>query len=186
MTNQDKDKSFFGNARQFIMFRIIHVDDSPHRIALGVSLGIFTAFLPFLGLHTLTAFALAFFIRANKVVAVLCSWISNPLTVIPIFVPCYVFGRAVVSIFKHSPVTDLNQVTEILQRLFSLSSLTTVMTSADFWKEMASLFGKIGFELITGCLIVGVTLAVISYFATRKMIIVHRNKVAHSHRKKVR
>ncbi len=33
----------------FLKFRILHIDDSPHRIALGVALGLFTAYLPPLG-----------------------------------------------------------------------------------------------------------------------------------------
>ena len=100
MTNSEKKQGFLGRAKQFIKFRIIHVDDSPHRIALGVAMGFFTAFLPFLGLHTISALFLAFVTRANKAVALLCSWICNPFTVVPIFIPSYLLGRKVVSFFR--------------------------------------------------------------------------------------
>jgi uncharacterized protein (DUF2062 family) len=186
MQKQEKQKSLFARVRRFIKFRIIHVDDSPHRIALGVSLGLFTAFLPLLGLHTFIAFALSFVARANKAVAILCSWISNPLTVIPIFVPSYLFGRSVVGIFREPLPADTDQVAEILERAFSFSGLAAALSSSDFWKEMASLFGKIGLELTTGCLILGVTFALVFYFITYKMIIVHRKKVARKHKNKDR
>ncbi len=183
MAKQGNQKSLFVRAKRFIKFRIIHVDDSPHRIALGVSLGLFTAFLPLLGLHTIIAFMLAFVTRANKAVSILCSWISNPLTVIPIFVPSYIFGRAIVGIFREPLPPDTHQVAEILERSFSFSSLIAAVSSSDFWKEMASLFGEIGLELTTGCLVLGTTFAVVFYFATYNMIIVHRKKVAKKHRK---
>jgi len=181
MTNNDNNQSFLAHTKAFIKFRIIHVDDSPHRIALGVSLGLFTAFLPFLGLHTITALILAFLTRANKAVALLCSWMSNPFTIIPIFVPCYLLGRAVVGIFRTAPPTDTAEVAQILARTLSFSTLTSALTTTEFWRQMATLFGKIGLELMTGCLICGVTTAISSYFIIKKMTIVHRIK----HEKKI-
>ena len=183
MPKLEKQRTLLVRIRRFIKFRIIHVDDSPHRIALGVSLGLFTAFLPLLGLHTLIALMLAFVSRANKAVAILCSWISNPLTVIPIFVPCYIFGRAVVGIFRDPLPADTEQVAEILSRSFSFSGMVAAVSSSDFWKEMAVLFGKVGLELTTGCLVLGVTFAIVFYFITYKMIIVHREKVARKRKK---
>ncbi len=182
MQKPEKQKSLLARVKQFIKFRIIHVDDSPHRIALGVSIGLFTAFLPLLGLHTIIAFMLAFVLRANKAVAILCSWISNPLTMIPIFVPSYIFGHAVVGLFRDPLPADAHQVAEILERSFSFSSLTAAVSSLDFWKETASLFGKIGLEFTTGCLILGTTFAIVFYFASYKMIIVHREKAAKKHK----
>lgn len=181
MTNNDKNQSFLARTRAFIKFRIIHVDDSPHRIALGVALGMFTAFLPFLGLHTITALMLAVITRANKAIALLCSWISNPFTVIPIFVPCYLLGRAVVGIFRSTPPTDTAEVAHILTQTLSFSTLTSALTTTEFWREMAAFFGKIGVELMTGCLICGVTTAISSYFIIKQMVVVHREK----HKKKI-
>ncbi|MCF7954640.1 MAG: DUF2062 domain-containing protein [Phycisphaerae bacterium] len=176
MTNNDKKQSFLARTRAFIKFRIIHLDDSPHRIALGASLGMFTAFLPFLGLHTVIALMLAFITRSNKAVALLCSWISNPFTFIPIFVPCYLLGRSVVGIFKSPPPADPAKVAEILTQTFSFSTLASALFTAEFWREATTLFGKIGLELITGCLICGVTAAIFSYFIIKKMIVEHRIK----------
>jgi len=176
MANNDKKQSYLARIKRFIKFRIIHVDDSPHRIALGVALGVFTAFLPFLGLHSFGALFLAFVTRANKAVALLCSWINNPFTVIPIFVPCYLLGRKVVGIFRDTPPTDTAEVARILKQTLSFSTMTSAFTSTEFWKEMASLFGKIGLELMTGCLIMGVTIGVASYFLAYKIIVKHRLK----------
>lgn len=181
MTNKDKKFSYLTRIWRFIEFRIIHIDDSPHRIALGVSLGMFTAFLPLMGLHTIIALLLTFITRANKAVSVLCSWISNPFTIIPIYLPCYLMGRMIVGIFRNGSPTKTAEVTEFLKQTLSLSRLTSTVTSAEFWKETATLFGKIGLELTTGCLICGITAAIVSYFIIFNMIMVHRVK----HQKKI-
>jgi len=53
---------------------------SPHEIALGVALGIFVAFIPLFGTHTITAIALASLLRVNTLIVLLGTQISNPLT----------------------------------------------------------------------------------------------------------
>jgi hypothetical protein len=53
---------------------------TPHEIALGVALGIFVAFIPLFGTHTVTAIALASLLRVNTLIVLLGTQISNPLT----------------------------------------------------------------------------------------------------------
>lgn len=53
---------------------------TPREIALGVAVGIFVAFIPFVGTHTLTAVALASLLRVNTLIVLLGTQISNPLT----------------------------------------------------------------------------------------------------------
>ena len=47
--------------------RLLAIDDPPERTALAFSIGVFIAFSPFLGLHTIMATALAFLFRFNKI-----------------------------------------------------------------------------------------------------------------------
>ena len=53
---------------------------TPHEIALGVAIGIFVAFIPLFGTHTVTAIALASLLRVNTLIVLLGTQISNPLT----------------------------------------------------------------------------------------------------------
>lgn len=53
---------------------------SPQEIALAIAVGTFIAFIPILGTHTLTAFALAYVLRLNTLIVILGSQISNPLS----------------------------------------------------------------------------------------------------------
>src|SRR5215210_6768981 len=73
--------------------RLLAIDDPPERTALAFSIGVFIAFSPFLGLHTILATALAFFFRFNKVAIYTGTFINNPfLTLVPIILASYGVG----------------------------------------------------------------------------------------------
>ena len=72
---------------------------SSHRrsVLRALAIGIFVGFLP-LPLHMALAATVAVFLRVNVIVAVLSTWISNPLTVTPIFVAAYYLGASILGI----------------------------------------------------------------------------------------
>lgn len=73
--------------------RLLAIDDPPERTALAFSIGIFIAFSPFLGLHTITATLLALIFRLNKVAIFAGAFVNNPfLTLVPIIVASYAIG----------------------------------------------------------------------------------------------
>ena len=81
--------------RQFIVERLLHADDPPHRLALGMAVGVFIAFTPTVGFQMMLAVFLAWLLGANKVVAAAVVWISNPATLVPIYYTCFVVGRSI-------------------------------------------------------------------------------------------
>ena len=52
-------------AERFFIYRVLHVDDTPHRIALGVAVGIFVAWTPTVGLHMILTVLLMVSIPAH-------------------------------------------------------------------------------------------------------------------------
>src|SRR5205809_1697515 len=73
--------------------RLLVLDDPPERTALAFSLGVFIAFSPFLGLHTILATLIAFLFRFNKVAIYSGTFINNPfLTLVPIIIASYAVG----------------------------------------------------------------------------------------------
>ena len=73
--------------------RLLAIDDPPERTALAFSIGIFIAFSPFLGLHTIMATVVAFAFRFNKVAIYTGTFINNPfLTLVPIIIGSYAVG----------------------------------------------------------------------------------------------
>ncbi len=79
--------------QRFFIYRVLHVDDTPHRIALGVAIGVFMAWTPTIGLQMILTVLLSASLKANKFVGVPFVWISNPLTVPFIYGPSYALGR---------------------------------------------------------------------------------------------
>lgn len=73
--------------------RLLAIDDPPERTALAFSIGIFIAFSPLLGLHTIMATVIAFAFRFNKIAIYTGTFINNPiLTLVPIIILSYAVG----------------------------------------------------------------------------------------------
>jgi uncharacterized protein (DUF2062 family) len=73
--------------------RLLAIDDPPERTALAFAIGVFIAFSPFLGLHTIMATAVAFLFRFNKIAIYTGTFINNPfLTLVPIIIASYGVG----------------------------------------------------------------------------------------------
>jgi uncharacterized protein len=76
--------------------RLLHLHDSQHAVALGVSIGTWVGYGPLYGLHTILAIALPAIFRANKAAALVMAWTNNPLTTLPILYGQYWLGTLLV------------------------------------------------------------------------------------------
>ncbi|HUT88013.1 MAG TPA: DUF2062 domain-containing protein [Thermoguttaceae bacterium] len=79
--------------RRFVVHDLLHAHDPPHRLALGVALGVFVAFTPTLGVQMVLVVFLATLFRANRAVGLPFVWITNPTTCATIYYGCYLVGR---------------------------------------------------------------------------------------------
>lgn len=57
---------------------VLHLDDAPEKIALGLAVGVFISCTPFYGLHTVMAILAAFLLRLNKASTVTGAWLNLP------------------------------------------------------------------------------------------------------------
>jgi uncharacterized protein (DUF2062 family) len=78
---------------------LLHLDGSSRRTALAFALGVWIAFFPLLGIHTILALLIAFLFRLNRVALLLGTYINNPWTVAPLymagtFLGCVLLGIA--------------------------------------------------------------------------------------------
>ncbi len=60
-----------GAAIEYLAHRVRRLPDTPHRIALGLAIGVFVSFTPFFGIHVGAAMALAWALRANIVASLI-------------------------------------------------------------------------------------------------------------------
>ena len=97
-------------------------EGSPAERARGLAFGIFAGCFPFFGLQTILGIALASLFKGNRILAAIGTWISNPITYIPLYffnyeIGCWVLGDKVENI-------DLGELT--WNNLFLNSSILTV------------------------------------------------------------
>lgn len=154
---------FWTSCRRSVVKRVLHADDPPHRLALGVAVSIFITFTPTIGFQSALVIFLAVLLRANKVVGLPIVWISNPATFVPIYYSCYRIGLW----FTGGNRASMQWWRELAQ------------PPADYMEAMAfywSRFAEIIAPLLTGCFIVAVPLAIVSYFVTYQVIVRHRHR----------
>lgn len=109
--------------------RLLAIDDPPERTALAFSIGIFIAFSPFLGLHTILATLIAFLFRFNKIAIYSGTFINNPfLTLVPIIIASYGVGALLLGIPLRIPPEGIDLLRhpqlltgEYYRRLFTQS-----------------------------------------------------------------
>lgn len=65
---------------EYLGHRVRRLPDTPHRIALGFSCGVFASFTPLFGLHFFLAAAFAKLVRGNILASLIGTLVGNPLT----------------------------------------------------------------------------------------------------------
>jgi uncharacterized protein (DUF2062 family) len=63
---------------------LLHLQDSAHSLAFSFAVGVFIAFCPLVGLHTVLAFFLIWLLRLNMLALFLGAFVNNPWTMVPI------------------------------------------------------------------------------------------------------
>jgi uncharacterized protein (DUF2062 family) len=135
---------------------IFTVKDTPHRIALAFALGVFVGISPFLGLHYLGAFFMAWLFRLNKLVAIVGVSVNNPWTIVPISTFCVWIGAKMMGIREVLPEVDWAGITltKIVGKFTDLESLISM--TKKLWPVLSSFF--------VGSMLICTLSAIASYF----------------------
>ena len=127
---------------RYYYWRFVRLRGTPESIARGLAAGVFAGMFPLLGLQIFLGIALATLVRGHKFMAAAGTWVSNPLT----YVPIYAFN------FK---------VGQWLLGNDYLSFSEQILQSP---QELMHLKGELFASMFVGCLAMGVLCAVGSYF----------------------
>ena len=145
--------------------RLLAVDDPPERTALAFSVGVFIAFSPFLGLHTLMATALAFAFRFNKIAIYTGTFINNPfLTLVPIIVASYAVGALLMGRPLSLPAGALE--------LLSHPRLLT----GSYWRELFDHLWDVVVPFSVGGTVLSVVCSLAAYPVTLKLLRARRKR----------
>ena len=120
---------------------------SPLFNAKGIAVGVFCGCFPFFGFQTLLGIFLAKAAKGNLFLAAIGTWISNPLTYIPLYFFNYKVGSF---LLKNSPniIIDHDLMLEELWKQGSFFSSRLILGSALVGLSLASISGVIVFFAI--------------------------------------
>lgn len=152
---------FTERASRFWIHNVLHADDPPERIALGIAIGTFVAFTPTVGIQMAIVLLLTWLFRANKAVSLPIVWISNPLTVVPIYWACYHVGRFLLN----APYTSAGWWSDLGRP--PASGFEQIRF---YWDR----FAEIAWPIWIGGLVVGFVLGYAAYYSTLAVVRRHR------------
>jgi uncharacterized protein (DUF2062 family) len=145
--------------------RLLAIDDPPERTALAFSIGVFIAFSPFLGLHTILATLIAFIFRFNKVAIYTGTFINNPfLTLVPIIVASYGVGAFILG----RPLRIPQEGVELLK--------DPEIFSGAYYRRLASQSRYIVEPFAVGGMVLSVVCSVIAYPLTLRALRLYRTR----------
>jgi uncharacterized protein (DUF2062 family) len=145
--------------------RLLAIDDPPERTALAFSIGVFIAFSPFLGLHTIAATAIAFAFRFNKIAIYAGTFVNNPfLTLVPILLASYAVGALLLG-------RPLGLPPASMELLHSPHLLT-----GDWWSKLFHSSGNVLVPFFIGGMTLSVICSLIAYPLTLRFLRARKRK----------
>jgi uncharacterized protein (DUF2062 family) len=151
-------RSGWKRASKYIWHRIARIPDTSHSIAAGVASGMAVSFTPFLGLHFIMGFVVAWLTRGNMLASAIGTAVGNPWTFPLIFAMTAKIGSAILGRDVLSEVPD-----------WSWDALL-----ASPYDYLASFLPLI-FPLVIGGSLVGVIVWLLGYFAFKAILDSYKN-----------
>lgn len=162
-------KGLWSRLQQIVFHNVLHLDDTPHRIAWGVFIGTTIAFTPTLGLQIIFYLLVATLLGANKISGIPILFLSNPFTAVPLYYMTWSLGATILHPDNGGRAVTHDTIKTWLGetgRAFRESGLSRFL-DRDFWLDAGRLLVSTGGELWVGGLAIGFVAAIPLYFATR-------------------
>jgi len=139
---------------------ILHLDETPHDLALAFAAGVFVAFSPFIGLHTVLVLLLAWAFRLNKAVALTGTFVNNPWTIAFIYIgPTWVFVNFMIHL--GIPIRKLNYA--LLEEEFRQTLERYSIWQPKFWATFLHEFKPYIRPFLLGTTIAGIAASLCAY-----------------------
>lgn len=143
---------------------VIRLRSSPRAIAGGFAIGTFIAFTPTVGVQIILAVIVATFFNMNRPAAMIPVWITNPITVAPIYTFNYWLGS---KFWEGPPLAEVSGL---------FIDIGKTMARLEFWniKEQFMAILNMGKEtlipLLIGSIAIGLIAAIFVYWFSIKLL----------------
>ena len=172
--------SFKGISRaiEYVAIRLKRIPDTPHKISLGMSCGIFASFTPLFGLHFLIAGLLSYLLRANVLASLIGTFVGNPITFPIITVFNLKLGEWILGSSEYSSGEGGKIFEGFLDFIFLIykSFFTEGSIRENNVPRMNEFLNGVFVPYSLGGLILGIFIAVISYFLLRPLVATYQKK----------
>ncbi len=172
--------SFKGISRaiEYVAIRLKRIPDTPHKISLGMSCGIFASFTPLFGLHFLIAGLLSYLLRANVLASLIGTFVGNPITFPIITVFNIKLGEWILGSSEYSSGDGGKIFEGFLDFIFLIykSFFTEGSIGENNVPRMNEFLDGVFIPYSLGGLIFGIFIAVISYFLLRPLVATYQKK----------
>jgi uncharacterized protein len=166
---ENSKKSWWKNPRELLR-QILLLNDSEHSVAVGTTVGVFVGMTPTVGVQMLMIIIFAFitkpFFHFNRIAALVSVYISNPLTMLPIYWFDYKVGTYFV---------EGNMTKEEFSKILEYNSFS------EWWNTVLGLFIDVGWPLFWGAMVLATLASLITYPAMRYLLNSFHKKEACSH-----
>ncbi|MCS6812869.1 MAG: DUF2062 domain-containing protein [Cyanobacteria bacterium] len=144
---------------RYYYWKLVRLRSTPESMALGLAMGVLVGMIPLFGMQSLLSIGLATLVGGNKWLAVLGTWISNPVTDVPLVLLNFRLGQW---LLRNHSIVDLR---------------------VESFQDLVNLGGELVTVLITGCLVTGTISAIVTYVVSIRLF---RRMRARYHRQKNR
>ena len=165
-------------AIEYVGIRLKRIPDTPHKISLGMSCGIFASFTPLFGLHFLIAGLLSYVLRANVLASLIGTFIGNPITFPIITVFNLKLGEWILGSNEYSSGDGGKIFEGFLDFIFLIykSFFTEGSIGENSVPRMNEFLYGVFIPYSLGGLILGISIAIISYFLLRPLVSTYQKK----------
>lgn len=149
---------------------LLHLKDPPRRTAMAFGVGVFIAFSPLLGLHTVMAIAIAFALRLNRVAVLAGAWIN-----VWALVPCYMFGTFVGTRLLSVRSRRLDEgfwdrAHSLVWSGFSNALVGDWAGAIKSFRAVLRAFGPLLWPFVTGNVLLGIVAGLVAYAIGRRFL----------------
>ena len=165
-------------AIEYVGIRLKRIPDTPHKISLGMSCGIFASFTPLFGLHFLIAGLLSYLLRANVLASLIGTFVGNPITFPIITVFNLKLGEWILGSSEYSSGDGGKIFEGFLDFIFLIykSFFTEGSIGENNVPRMNEFLNGVFIPYSLGGLILGIFIAVVSYFLLRPLVATYQKK----------
>ncbi len=160
---------------RYFVHRIRRLPDTPQKVARGMFAGTLVAMLPLPGMQIVVGGLLAWLIRGNILAAVLCAFVSNPLTTPFIAITSITIGQALIGgEASLTPRMVANAFAEAGRDLWhnTLALFDPERTAS--WVGLAKFWDTVYLPYFTGALVLGVVSGTVAYYLALPLVGVYQ------------